>query len=180
MAFSLTEYQNSPDYIPGSFDNCLVCNYFTSWRCAGPNIANMETKRRTVFCKAVRAVRGFTNAYIAEQGEVSLITVDRFFQGVDLNMNSFTHISRVLFGVSNDNPCALTIEDGTKAMLDELEKTKNDYDLLKSTLDDIHSSYKDEIHDIRKSYEKELEEVRADLKESIVRQQKVIDKLLGE
>jgi hypothetical protein len=167
MAFSLTAYINSPEYIPGSFDNCLSCNYFRSWECSGPNIANMESKRRAVFCKAVRGLRGFTNPYIAEESGVALVTVERFFQGADLNMNSFTHISRVLFGTSNKNPCVLTIEDGTKTLLDKLTESEKENVILKETLAHINESH-----------EKELSAVRSDLKEEILRQQKIIDKLL--
>ena len=167
MAFSLSAYMNSPDYIPGSFDNCLSCKYFISWECSGPNIANMEPKRRAVFCKAVRGLRGFTNQYIVEKSDVALVTVERFFQGADLNMNSFTHISRVLFGTSNKNPCVLTIEDGTKTLLDKLTEAEKENVILKETLAHINESH-----------EKELSAVRSDLKEEILRQQKIIDKLL--
>ena len=154
MAFSLSAYINSPEYIPGSFDNCLSCNYFRSWECSGPS-------------KAVRGLRGFTNPYIAEESGVALVTVERFFQGADLNMNSFTHISRVLFGTSNKNPCVLTIEDGTKTLLDKLTEAEKENVILKETLAHINESH-----------EKELSAVRSDLKEEILRQQKIIDKLL--
>ncbi len=185
MAFSLEEYKQWKDYVPGSFDKCLVCNYFINWSCSGPNLANMESKRRTVFCKAVRAVRGFTNQYIADQSGVSFATVERFFSGIDLNMNSFTSISRVLFGLSNEHPCGLTIEDDSKAMLDALQKAENENEMLRNTLENIHTSYKDEIRDIRKSYEKVLADIQDNIsstlehyKEEIIRQQKIIDKLL--
>ena len=187
MAFSLEEYKQWKDYIPGSFDKCLVCNYFINWSCSGPNLANMESKRRTVFCKAVRAVRGFNNQYIADQSGVSFATVERFFSGIDLNMNSFTSISRVLFGLSNEHPCGLTIEDDSKAMLDALQKAESENEMLRSTLENIHSSYKEEMQNIRKSYENGLDAFRKDtakhvarLQAQVERQAKIIDKLLAD
>ena len=116
MPYSPATYEEKP------YNRCIDCVHIGK-NCDGPDFLAMTTARLCEWARLRKAFlnsqdRKWTNAYIAEQSDVSRTTVDRFLAGdiEDLRFTTASRIIKVLInGTWGQYPCAMAALDGEGA-----------------------------------------------------------------
>lgn len=99
---------------PQSYDEkpynlCLHCTHIGK-KCDGPNFLAMSTERWCEWVKLRKEYLGWTNAKIAEQAEISKVSVDRIMAGniKDIRTTTMQAVTKALVnGTWGQYPCAL-------------------------------------------------------------------------
>lgn len=134
MPYSPATYEEKP------YNRCVDCIHIGK-DCDGPDFLAMSIERLCEWAKLRKSYLGisdkkWTNAYIAEQADVSRATVDRFLAG-DIDDLKFTTASRIIKVLVNGTwgqyPCAMAAGDASgfecehlKELL-EAENKKTEY-----------------------------------------------------
>lgn len=127
-----------------SYSRCIDCEHIGK-KCGGPDFIVMETTKLSEWCRLRKdflhkSDSKWTNTYVAQQSDVSLATVSRFFAGDidDIKLSTAARILRVLVnGTWGQYPCLMVGNDDAdpaleseRRRLDELltvERAKTDY-----------------------------------------------------
>lgn len=102
------------NYTLGSYDRCLECTYLGNG-CDGPRTTSMTTERWCQWCRALKELRGYTNAYIASSTGLSETTIERIMAGkASQDIMRFTagKLEDFLIGSSGQWPCAIEVHEG--------------------------------------------------------------------
>lgn len=133
------------------YNRCLSCHH-RGMRCDGPRTAGLELARWCEYMRDLKEANGLTNAYIAEQADVSIKTVERLMAGSveqDILRDTARRIENVIIGSTSKYPCYLAFEEEHGPDLKELERVLSDNQDYKKALDGIHASYQAEMQTIR-------------------------------
>ena len=169
------------------YNACLKCQHRINSRCDGPRTSGMELLRWCEFMRDLKTVSGFTNAEVAAGSDVSIKTIERIMAmkcDQDIYRDTARRIENFLFGSSNQFPCYLAFEESvpqhTDGKLDdamrELERALQDNLDYRNALDNIHSSYKEEMQIIRDEDQRKI----SFLRDQLDRLQKENDNLWAE
>lgn len=102
------------NYTLGAYDRCLACTYLGNG-CDGPRTTSMTTERWCHWCRALKELRGYTNAYIANSTGLSETTIERIMAGkASQDIMRFTagKLEDFLIGSSGQWPCAIEVNEG--------------------------------------------------------------------
>lgn len=131
MPFSPETYEAKP------YNRCIDCVHIGK-RCDGPDFLAMEVPRLCEWSRLRKSYlssqdKKWTNAYVAEQADISKATADRFFAG-DIDDIKFTTASRIIRVLVNGTwgqyPCAMAA--GEYENKDAFSECKRLEDLLAS------------------------------------------------
>lgn len=103
MPFSQRTIEEKP------YNMCINCIHIGK-RCDGPNFLAMEIDRWCEWCKVRKEYLGWTNAFIADEANVSKISVDRIMSGSvkDLRISTMQAVTKMLVNGSwGQYPCAM-------------------------------------------------------------------------
>lgn len=97
-----------------SYSRCVDCEHIGK-KCGGPDFIVMETQKLSEWCRLRKEYLHksdpkWTNAYVSQQADVSLTTVNRFFAGdiEDTKLSTAARILRVLVnGTWGQYPCLM-------------------------------------------------------------------------
>lgn len=101
-------------YTLGAYDRCLACQYLGNG-CDGPRTTSMTAERWCQWCRALKELRGYTNAYIASSTGLSETTIERIMAGkASQDIMRFTagKLEDFLIGSSGQWPCAIELKEG--------------------------------------------------------------------
>lgn len=101
-----------------SYSRCIDCEHIGK-KCGGPDFIVMETQKLSEWCRLRKdhlhkQDPKWTNSYVAQQSDVSLATVSRFFAGDidDIKLSTAARILRVLVnGTWGQYPCLMVGND---------------------------------------------------------------------
>jgi len=159
MPFSPSTYEEKP------YNRCIDCIHIGK-TCDGPDFLAMTIPRLCEWARLRKSYLGsqdkkWTNAYIADQAEVSKATVDRFFAG-DIDDIKFTTASRIIRilvnGTWGQYPCTMAAGETNdfecerlKELLNE-EKKKTAHLVKRVEFQEEQMLAKDEIIADRKNF----------------------------
>ena len=97
-----------------SYSRCIDCEHIGK-KCGGPDFIVMETQKLSEWCRLRKEHLHkqdpkWTNAYVSQQADVSLTTINRFFAGdiEDTKLSTAARILRVLVnGTWGQYPCVM-------------------------------------------------------------------------
>lgn len=152
-------------YGEGPYNRCLECDYLGNG-CDGPRTSCMPLERWCGWCRDLKEIRGYSNAYIAEVSGVSEQTVARIMSGKatqDIMRDTAARIETALVGSSRQWPCAMELNRDkeivymdspqTLQMLaergEEIARLQHNYDTMRAT------------------YERDIEAIKADFQAKI-------------
>ena len=146
MPFSPQTIEEKP------YNMCINCIHIGK-RCDGPNFLAMEIERWSEWCKLRKEYLGWSNSYIAEQANVSKVSVDRIMAGniKDLRISTMQAVTKVVVNGSwGEYPCAMAAI-GTDTSQAAVQCAK-----LKEEIDKLKSDHKAEVAAIRADHEQKL------------------------
>ena len=151
---------------------CLSCARFRK-TCGGIPTRGMDLQN---WCEYMRDVKEsvrpvMTNAYIANEAEVSIKTIERIMSGKidqDIYRDTARRIEDVIIGSSNQYPCYLAFEEQvpqenarlTDALRD-LERALEDNRDYRKILDSISESHRAELQTVRDEAQTKITYLRA-------------------
>lgn len=152
MPFSPKSLEEKP------YNVCVTCDRL-GVHCDGPNFFAMEIQRLSEWSRLRKdhlhkLDPKWTNAFIAEQAEVSKVSVDRFLAGTidDIKMSTIARILRVLVnGTWGKYPCAMSdtekevVFTENPALVERAEKTEQECERLRTTLDKLISDHQNDV-----------------------------------
>lgn len=179
------------NYEAGSYDPCLRCQYLGNG-CDGPRTSSMTLQRWCEWCRELKELRGYTNAYIAERTNLSETTIERIMAGKvsqDIMRTTVALLEDFLIGSAGQWPCSLHLNGqkeivyadspATQEMLKErsiqIERLRAMYDALQASLDK-------EVQAVRDESQRKIDFLRAELekKDKIIEtKDQIIAKLIG-
>ena len=119
MPFSPQTLEEKP------YNRCITCSSI-GIHCDGPNFLAMEMHRLSEWCRLrkdyLRSLDPkWTNAYIAEQADISKVSIDRFLSGnvEDIKISTIARIIKVLVNGSwGQYPCAMAAAEKEPVYMD--------------------------------------------------------------
>lgn len=148
-------FKSPQNYEEKPYNMCLNCAHIGK-NCDGPNFLAMSTERWCEWVRLRKEYLGWTNAKVAENAEISKVSVDRIMSGhiKDVRTTTMQAVTKALVnGTWGQYPCALAA----------LEGAENDSNVLSCECDNL-----------RKALESEQKKVDY-LKQQITYQQKQLD-----
>lgn len=155
------------------YNRCLLCQHRKDKRCDGPRTSAMPLERWCEFMRAMKEANGLTNAQICEKSGVSVKTIERIMAmncDQDIYRDTARRIEDAIIGSSNQYPCYLAFEEGNSQdsgkladALRDLERALADNAAHRKVLDNIHSSYKEEMQTIRYEAQAKINDLRSQL-----------------
>ena len=149
-----------------SYDRCLSCQH-RGMRCNGPRTADLPLERWCEYMRDMKEASHLTNAEIAEKSGVSLKTIERLMAlnvEQDIMRDTARRIESAIIGSERKYPCILAFQEAempddkrVNDTLRELEHALADNREYKTTLDNIHASYKEEMETIRDEAKKKID-----------------------
>lgn len=185
------------DFSEKPYNRCLTCPH-RKVSCDGPRTSGMPLERWCEYMRDMKDVNGLTNAYIAEASGVSIKTIERLMaQNVDQDIMRETarRLENVIIGSTSKYPCYLAyleenrpgdqkLNEATR----ELERALADNKDFRTSLDNIHASYRAEMEIIRSEAQRKIDYLREQLERvhaenvhlwtEIDRKSKLIDRLI--
>lgn len=141
------------------YNRCLTCQHREDKRCDGPRTSAMTLQRWCEFMRDMKNANGLTNAEIEQRSGISVKTIERIMAlncDHDIMRETARLIEDAIIGSSNQYPCYLAFEENTPKeteklndALRELERALADNDDYRKALDNIHTSYKEELQTVR-------------------------------
>ena len=154
------------DFANKPYNRCISCPH-RKVRCDGPRTASLPLERWCEYMRDMKEVNGLTNAWIAEEAEVSVKTIERIMalnSDQDIMRDTARRIENAIIGSSGKYPCYLAFEEehlpNDQKMNDamrELERALNDNRDYRDALDKIHESYRAEMETIRADAQKKID-----------------------
>ena len=154
------------DIAEKSYNRCLSCPHRTV-RCNGPRTADLPLDRWCEYMRDMKEANHLTNAEIAEKSGVSLKTIERLMAlnvEQDIMRDTARRIENAIMGSERKYPCILAFQEAempddkrVNDTLRELEHALADNREYKTTLENIHSSYKAEMDTIRDEAKKKID-----------------------
>ena len=148
------------------YNKCLSCPH-RSTRCDGPRTSAMELRRWCEFMRDMKELNGLTNFDIAEKSGVSEKTIERLMAlnaDRDIMRETARLIENAIIGSSNQHPCYLAFEEESPATeeklskaLTDLERAIADNDDYRKALDNIHTSYNEELRQVREEAQRKID-----------------------
>lgn len=149
------------------YNRCLSCPH-RRIRCDGPRTAGLFLERWWEYMRDLMAVNELSNAYVAEQSELSIKTIERVLGPTpptqDIMRDTARRIENAIIGATSQYPCYLAFEEEnmpesqkTNDALLELERALADNRDYRVALDNIHSSYKTEMDMIRQEAQRKID-----------------------
>ena len=148
------------------YNQCLSCIHIGK-KCDGPNFLAMTTERWCEWVRLRKEYLDWTNAQIAEQAEVSKVSVDRIMSGniKDIRTTTMQAVTKALVNGSwGQYPCALaaietTTETDNSVLINECENLRkalaNEQDSSKRKVDFL----KEQVSFIEKQLEAKDEQL---------------------
>lgn len=146
MPFSPQTIEEKP------YNMCINCIHIGK-RCDGPNFLAMEIERWCDWCKLRKEYLGWTNSYIAEEADVSKISVDRIMTAnvKDLRISTMQAVTKMLVNGSwGQYPCAMA------AIGTDTSEAAAQCANLKEEMSKLKAAHKEEIAAIRADHEQKI------------------------
>lgn len=152
-------------YGEGPYNRCLGCNYLGNG-CDGPRTSCMPLERWCHWCKDLKELRGYSNAYIAEQSGVHENTVSRIMAckaTQDIMRDTAARIENVLIGSSRQWPCAMELNKEKEIVyMDTPQSTQ----MLTERAEEIARLQRN-YETMQAAYERDIEVLKADYQAKI-------------
>lgn len=143
------------------YNMCLNCMHIGK-RCDGPNFLAMTVERWCEWCRLRKEYLGWSNAHVAEQANVSKISVDRIMSSnvKDLRISTMQAVTRILVNGSwGQYPCAMaaTRADGEDAAVTQCARLKDEITALRA-------QHKEEMEKLRSETDRMVQFLREQVK----------------
>lgn len=152
-------------YGEGPYNRCLECDYLGNG-CDGPRTSCMPLERWCNWCKDLKELRGYSNAYIAEHSGVHENTVSKIMSGKatqDIMRDTAARIENVLVGSSRQWPCAMELNrDKEIVYMDTPQATQ----MLTERAEEIARLQRN-YETMQSAYERDIEAIKADYQSKI-------------
>ena len=147
-------------YTPGAYDKCISCE-FLGKGCDGPRTTSMTVDRWCVFMRQIKEYKRLTNEEVADGSGISLPTVEKIMASNapnDLRRSTVTCVENFLIGTSGTYPCPyeLLSKDEAATIRRELEIRNTQVAELNRAIENIHTSYKEEMDQIRAEAQRKI------------------------
>lgn len=98
------------NYVTGAYDRCLECQYLGNG-CDGPRTTSMSNERWLWWIKALKQIRGLSNADCVDGTGLGKATIDNIFAGniKDVKRSTVGILEDFLIGSSGKWPCAMDL-----------------------------------------------------------------------
>lgn len=191
----MDNYTNCDDYISGSFDRCLECDYLGNG-CSGPRTNVMAFEVWMCWVKALKHKHGYSNADCVEGTGLSKGTIENIFTGKlkDVSRSTAGMLEDFLVGGAAKWPCAMKLvtnkevvyEDGPETLeqlrvaREQIKEKDTQIENLRRKYNEVCDSVDLEMQRVRAEYEDDIKEYKALvalLREQINRKDDYIDRL---
>lgn len=141
MPLSMKSYEEKP------YNMCLNCAHIGK-NCDGPNFLAMSVERWCEWCRLRKEYLGWTNAQVAEKGEISKASVDRVMSGIvkDLRISTMQAVTKALVNGSwGQYPCATAELTEQKTVYVDNPELVKECQTLKAMLNSMTAEHKQDI-----------------------------------
>lgn len=152
-------------YGEGPYNRCLNCDYLGNG-CDGPRTSCMPLERWCGWCRDLKEIRGYSNAYIAEQSGVHENTIARIMSGKatqDIMRDTAARIEAVLVGSSRKWPCAMELNHDKEVVYMDSPQTIEMLADRAAQIENLQRNY--EI--TQTAHERDIEAIKADFQSKI-------------
>ena len=172
MPFSPQTLEEKP------YNLCVNCSHIGKL-CDGPNFLAMDMPRLSEWCRLRKDYLHnqnpkWTNAHIAEQSDVSKVSVDRFLSGNidDIKISTIARILKVLVnGTWGQYPCAMaaiTEQNATNAenpkLVKRAEETAAECQRLRAMLNSLNAEHKTDLAEVRADDQRKIDYLKDQIK----------------
>lgn len=177
-------------YGEGPYNRCLNCDYLGNG-CDGPRTSCMPLERWCGWCRDLKEIRGYSNAYIAEQSGVSEPTVARIMSGKatqDIMRDTAARIEDVLVGSSRKWPCSMELNTDKEVVymdspqtIEMLADRATQIENLQRNYETMQAAYERDIEVIRSEYQSKIDYLKKQVESYAAQNEhnnKVIQKLM--
>lgn len=174
-------------YGDGPYNRCLKCDYLGNG-CDGPRTSSMPLERWCQWCRDLKDLRGYSNAYIAEHSGVHENTVARIMAcnaTQDIMRDTATRIESVLVGSSRQWPCAMELNQSKEIVYMDTPQTTQmladraiQIERLRKNYDDLQGSLEKEIQIVRNEYQTKVDYLRGQVESYAEQNRKLNDMIL--
>lgn len=153
------------DFGEKPYNRCLSCPH-RMVSCDGPRTSGLPLERWCEYMRDMKDANGLTNAEIAEASGISIKTIERLMAlnaDQDIMRETARRLENVIIGSTSKYPCYLAYQEenhpGEQKVNEatrELERALADNQDYRTSLDNIHASYRAEISVVRSEAQQKI------------------------